>query len=119
MSAVTPIVHAGKPLVHIDFRGCVPGTFAPVIREAQAYLAAQPRGTVLALTNVEDVRFDPATVAEMQRFVTAATPYLKANALVGITGMKAVVFNGIKPFYKVPVQLCPTEDTGKAWLVQQ
>lgn len=119
MPKVNSITHAGKTLVHIDFRGCVPGTFAPVVREAEGVLTAMPKGSAVVLTNVEDVRFDPATVAEMQRFVSNVTPYLKANALVGVTGMKAVVFNGIKPFYKVPVQLCPTEDAAKAWLAAQ
>lgn len=119
MSAVTTLLHAGKQIVHIDFRGCEPGAFAPVIREATAFIVARPLGTVRALTNVEDVRFDASTVLEMKRFVSTVTPHLKANALVGITGMKAIAFNGLRPLYKVPLNLSSTEEEGMDWLAAQ
>lgn len=113
---VTTALHAGKSLLEIDFDGCLPGAFAPVISEAQRAIVASPRASVLALTCLENVRFDPATVVEMQRFASAAMPFLKANALVGITGMKKVVFNGIKPLYKVPVELFDTRAAAREWL---
>jgi hypothetical protein len=119
MNRVTTAVHGGKPILHIDFEGCVPGTFAPVIAEAQRAILSSPRGSVLALTCVENVRFDLGTVAEMQRFATACMPHLKANALVGIAGMKKVVFSGIKPLYRVPVELFDDRDAARDWLASR
>lgn len=109
--------HRGRTLVEIDFNGCTPGAFAPVILEAQRLIQASPKGSVLALTCLEEVRFDPATVLEMERFAASVMPWLKGNALVGITGLKRVVFGGIKPLYKVPVELVDTRPAGRDWLV--
>ncbi|BDG03156.1 hypothetical protein [Anaeromyxobacter oryzae] len=116
---VTLTSHAGKQIVQIDFNGCTPGTFAPIIQDAQRVITASPRGAVLALTLLESVRFDPATVLEMERFVSTVQPYLKANALVGITGMKKVVFNGVKTLYRAPVELFDDATAAKAWLLSR
>lgn len=108
--------HHGKSIVEIDFDGCVPGTYAPRIAQAQARITSCPRGSVLALTRFASSRFDAGTVLEMERFASAVMPYLKANALVGITGMKRVVFNGIKPLYRVPVELFDDDGAAREWL---
>lgn len=119
MSRATAVSHKGRTLVEIDFTGCTPGAFAPVIAEARQVIQAEAQGSVLALTCLEEVRFDPGTVVEMERFAAAVMPWLKANALVGITGMKRVVFGGIKPLYRVPVELFDTRPAGRDWLVSR
>ncbi len=116
MNRVTTVPYLGRPIVQIDFDGCRPGAFAPIIQEATRVICASPQGSVLALTLLRDIRFDPATVLEMQRFVQRVQPFLKANALVGITGLKKVAFTGVKPFYKKPVELFDDADAGMRWL---
>lgn len=116
MANVTTSFHKSKRLVEIDFDGCKPGQFAPVVAEAMKLISASPAGSVLAMTRFENVRFDPATVLEMQRFVSAAQPFLKANALLGITGMKKVVFTGIKSLYRTPVELFDDPGAARDWL---
>lgn len=116
MPNVTTSFHNGKRIVEIDFDGCKPGAYAPVVAQAMKLISASPAGSVLAMTRFENVRFDPATVVEMQRFASAAQPFLKANALVGITGMKKVVFGGIKPLYRIPVELFDEPGAARDWL---
>jgi hypothetical protein len=119
MAHVTTTLHKAKRIVEIDFAGCKPGEFAPVIAQAVKLITASAPGSVLALTRVEDVRFDPSTVMEMQRFLSAVQAHLKANALVGITGMKKVVFGGIKPLYKVPFELFDDPAAARDWLAER
>ncbi len=116
MANVTTTLHKAKRVVEIDFGGCKPGEFGPTIAQAVKLISASPPGSVLALTRFENVRFDPSTVVEMQKFLSAVQPYLKANALVGITGMKKVVFGGIKPLYKIPVELFDEPVAARDWL---
>jgi hypothetical protein len=116
MNRVTTALHSGKPILQLDFDGCVPGSFAPVIAEAQRTIQSAPKGSLLVLTCVENVRFDGGTVVEMQRFAAACMPYLKANAIVGITGMKKVVFGGIRPLYRVPLELFDDRGAARDWL---
>ncbi len=117
MANVTTTMHKGKRIVEIDFDGCKPGAFAPVVAQAMKIISAGVPGSVLAMTRFDNVRFDPGTVLEMQRFVSAAQPFLKANALLGITGLKKVVFGGVKPLYKIPVELFEDAEAAKDWLV--
>ncbi len=116
MASVTTTFHKAKRILEIDFDGCKPGAYAPVVAEAMKIISAAPPGSVLAMTRFENVRFDPATVLEMQRFASAAQRFLKANALVGITGMKKVVFGGVKPLYRVPVELFDDPAAARDWL---
>ena len=116
MANVTTSLHGGKRIVEIDFDGCRPGTFAPIVAQAMKVLSSAAPGSVLAMTRFDNVRFDPATVVEMQRFASASMPYLKANALVGITGMKKVVFQGVKPLYRIPVELFDDPAAARDWL---
>ena len=95
MSKVTTVPYLGRPILQIDFDGCRPGAFAPIIEEAAKIICGSPQGSVLALTLLRDIRFDPGTILEMERFVQRVQPFLKANALVGITGLKKVVFQGV------------------------
>jgi len=119
MPNVTTTLHKGKRIVEIDFDGCKPGAFGPVVAQAMKIISAGLPGSVLAMSRFENVRFDPATVLEMQRFASAAQPYLKANALVGITGMKKVVFGGIKPLYRIPVELFDEPGAARDWLAER
>ncbi len=119
MPNVTTVLHKAKRIVETDFAGCKPGEFGPVIAQAVKVISSYPPGSVLALTRFDDVRFDPSTVMDMQRFLAAAQPYLKANALVGITGMKKVVFGGVKPFYKIPVELFDDPAAARDWLAER
>ena len=116
MSRVTQLTHLGQQVIQIDFTGCEPGEYAPVIAEAEKIILKQPLRSVRALTIVDDVRFDMGTVKEMQQFVSATTPHLKGNAIVGVEGMKKIVCGGSKPFYKVPADLFSDVESAKTWL---
>ncbi len=119
MANVTTSMHNGRRIVEIDFEGCKPGQYAPVVAQAMKIISAGAPGSVLAMTRFDNVRFDPATVLEMQRFASAAMPYLRANALVGVTGMKKVVFGGVKPLYRVPVELFDDPGAARDWLASR
>lgn len=119
MASVKTSFHDGKRIVEIDFGGCRPGAFGPIVEQAMRIISASGAGSVLAMTRFDDVRFDPGTVLEMQRFASAAQPYLKANALVGITGMKRIVFGGVKPLYRTPVELFDDPAAAREWLASR
>jgi hypothetical protein len=118
MSGVSHVTHQGHEIIVIDFKGCEPGTFAPVIAEAERHILKQPLHSVRALTVVSDVRFDMGTVKEMQQFVTTTTPHLKGNAVVGVEGMKKVVWAGVKPFYKTSADIFDDVEAAKDWLTR-
>lgn len=117
MSRVTRLTHKGMPILHIDLSDLKPGEFRPVIDEAIQLLRACPLRSQRVVTDVDRARFDPPTIVEFERLVREGTPYLLANAIVGVTGIRRVAWLGLKPFYKCPAELVDSVDAGKDWLV--
>ncbi len=66
----------------------------------------------------QDVRFDMGTVKEMQHYASTVMPHLARCALVGIDGVKKVVFGGIRPLFTIPVELFGDLESAKDWLAQ-
>ncbi len=118
MPNVTVVSRGATQLLLVDFSTCEPGTFAPVIQEAQRAICRQPLQSVRVVTVFEDVRFDRGTVKEMQQYASTVMPHLKKCALVGIDGMKKVVFGAIKPLFNVPFDLFEDVESAKEWVAQ-
>jgi hypothetical protein len=105
----------GKRIVKIDLHGCGPEQHAEVLAEAERLIrreTASPR----ALTLVGDTYFDGEVVQEWTRFAARVTPLLKASAVVGLTGVKKVIFGGIKAHYKAPLRVFDDPESAKQWL---
>jgi hypothetical protein len=106
----------GKRIVQIDFDGCGPDQYESVLAEAERIIRREQAST--ALTLVGDTHFDPEAVAQLTRFATRVTPLLARSAVVGLTGVKKVIFGGIKEHYRAPVGLFDDPEQAKAWLAQ-
>jgi hypothetical protein len=108
----------GKRIVQIDFSGCAPESYAGVLAEAEEVIRAEPVASVRTLTLVEDTHFDPAAVEELTGFASRVSKHLRGNAMVGVTGVKKVIFGGIRPHYQAPVSLFDDAETAKEWLAR-
>lgn len=115
MSKVEIVQAYGKRIVQIDFNGCGPEQFGSVLAEAERVIRSEPRSP-RALTLVGDTHFAPEAVAELTRFATQVTPLLEASAVVGLTGVKKVIFGGIKEHYHAPLGVFEDAEQAKQWL---
>lgn len=106
----------GKRIVQIDFDGCGPDQYESVLAEAERIIRREQAST--ALTLVGDTHFDPEAVEQLTRFATRVTPLLERSAVVGLTGVKKVIFGGIKEHYRAPVGVFDDPEQAKAWLAQ-
>ncbi len=118
MQRVSVVSRGATQLIVVDFSTCEPGSYAPVVQEAQRFICKQPLRSVRVVTVFEDVRFDMGTVKEMQRYASTVMPHLQKCALVGIDGMKKVVFGGIKPLFTVPFELFDDIESARAWVAK-
>jgi hypothetical protein len=118
MQKITVVPRGAAQVYVVDFSHCDPGMYAPVVQEAQRALCRQPKGSVRVVTVFEDVRFDLSTVKEMQQYASTVMPHLRKCALVGVDGMKKVVFGGIKPLFTIPVQLFDDVESATDWAGQ-
>jgi hypothetical protein len=118
MQKVTVIARGATELVVVDFSGCKPGTYGPVVEQARQTICKKPPRSVRVITVFEDLTFDMGTVKEMQEYASSVMPHLRRCALVGIDGLKKVVFGGIKPLFDIPVELCKDLNAARDWAAQ-
>ena len=87
------IEHRGVRILLLDFSHVMNDEVAlGAIMEAKSVVAAQPRGSLLTLTNVEGSHFDSAIIAALRDLAEHNRPYVRAGAVVGLSGLMRVVF---------------------------
>lgn len=62
---------------------------------AHAAIRREPLGSVRTLTNVTGSHFNKPIVAAMRQLAVDNKPYVRAAAIVGLTGLMKVVYNAI------------------------
>lgn len=117
MSKVEIVQAYGKRIVQIDFDGCGPEQYGAVLAEAERLILQEP-SSPRALTLVGDTHFAPEAVEELTKFATRVTPLLEASAVVGLTGVKKVIFGGIKEHYRAPLGVFEDAEQAKQWLAK-
>lgn len=87
------IEHRGVPILLLDFSSVMNEQAAlAAIAEAKAAVGGQPRDSLLTLTNVAGSHFDSTVVAALRDLVEHNRPFVRASAVVGLTGLMRVVF---------------------------
>lgn len=87
------IEHRGVRILLLDFSNVMDGQQAlGIIAEARNVVAAQARGSLLTLTNVAGSHFDSTVVTALRELAEHNRPYVRAGAVVGLTGLMRVVF---------------------------
>ncbi len=118
MKKVDVVQAYGKRIVQIDFDGCEPDQYGELLAEAERIILQEQPAAARALTLVGDTHFDPEAVEQLTRFATRVTPLLERSAVVGLTGVKKVIFGGIKEHYRAPVGLFDDPEQAKEWLAR-
>ncbi len=118
MKKVDIVQAYGKRIVQIDFDGCGPEQYESLLAEAERIIRREQPSATRALTLVGDTHFDPEAVEQLTRFATRVTPMLERSAVVGLTGVKKVIFGGIKEHYRAPVGVFDDAEQAKEWLAR-
>ena len=92
------IKHSGREILSLDFSGCTAVEVLPVIDEAKKAIRTRPEGSVLTLTNVTDMRFNENVAQHMKEFTAHNKPYVKAAAVIGVLGIKKILFDAAMMF---------------------
>jgi hypothetical protein len=89
------IEHKGCSILMIDFQGCQPPEFLERIRYARSVIGRQPPGSTRTLTNVTKARFNNQVSEAMKEYTSHNKPYVRAAAVVGLSGLQEIVYNVI------------------------
>lgn len=119
MSRIQIVPHKGKQIVYLDFSGCKVVDLLPIIDEAKRTIAKQPKESALVLSNVTDTEISKDTSALMKDFTTHNKPYVKASAIIGVDGLKKIIYNAVQAVSGRHISSFATLDQAKDWLVSQ
>jgi hypothetical protein len=119
MSRVQFITHKGKKILYFDLSSCKIAEISAVVAEAKRAVGSQPPGSVLALTNVTETELSKDSSAVIKDFTAHNKPFVKASAVVGVEGLRKVIYNAAMAFSGRQISAFTTLDQAKDWLAAQ
>ncbi len=119
MGNVKFIEHKGIEILRIDLSHCEMEEIVPILNSAKKLISGRPLKSVLTLTNVTDARYTPALDRTMKEFVVHNKPFVSAGAVVGVEGLRKLIYEAVIKFSGRALHLAADEENAKDWLTQQ
>lgn len=114
------IEHQGKRILLLDYAGARnPEEALRDIRHSMSVVAAQPPGSLLVMTVVRDARYNAAVLQGMKDLAAHNAPYVKASAVVGMSGLHRIAYQAVILFSKRNIKVFDQESEALDWLVTQ
>ena len=89
-----------------------------MIERARSIIHSQPPSSLLTLTSVEGMHFNQKVTDAMKTYAESNRPYVRAAALLGISGLKQIVFNAVKRLSGRNLQAFASSEDAKKWLLK-
>ena len=84
-----------------------------------AFVAAQPRGSVLLLADFSGSKFDKAAIEALKKATVFDRPHIKRSAWVGMESLPKVFYENIKSFSQRALPTFKTREEALDWLVEE
>ncbi len=111
------IRHQEKEILFLDFSNSATDDVLKTIEVAKQLIGTKPEKSLLTLTDVTNARFNEEVGDGMKRFTAYNKPYVKAAAVVGITGLKKIIFGAVMAFSQRKIEAFDDLEAAKRWLV--
>lgn len=119
MPRVNFIDYKRNRILYLDFSECTIEEGSRTMEEARLVIDAQPPASVLVLSNVTRAQYNRETIKKLQEFVLQNRPFVKASAVIGLDGLKKVIFDLITKVAGRHMSVFATKEDAIAWLAQQ
>lgn len=114
------IKHNGKNIIYQNFSGIQTLEEAKLaLTLANKTIATQLKGTVLAISDVTNVLYSAEMVRMASNHAKLDKPYVKAEAIVGLTPMMRMFINPLTQIAGRPFYVAKNLEDAKNWLVKQ
>lgn len=111
------IEHQRKEILLLDFSDSNPDEVLKIIEHAKQVIRKKPEQSVLTLTDVTNARFNEKVGEGMKEFTVHNKPYVRAGAVVGVTGLKKIIFRAVMAFSQRKLEAFDDREEAKLWLV--
>lgn len=90
-----------------------------ILQKARELIDIQAPKSVLLLTNVTNAHYGSKGVEAMKAYAKANTPFVKASAVVGVTGIKRIIYQAIVKMTGRHIAVFDTTEQALDWLAEQ
>ncbi len=120
MNRIQIINYRGKKIFFHDYSTIQSSDdIGEIMKEVKAYIHAQPVSSVYSLASIEGMHFNNTIKDMFNELLKSNKAYVKASAIVGVTGLRQIVFNGIMRISGRDVKAFSSLELAKDWLAQQ
>ena len=119
MERVKFITHKWRQILLVDFSHCSVDEALQIIHEAKEIIRSQPESSMLVLTDVTNGRYNLEVIERLKEFTAGNKPYVRASAVVGLDGLKKVVYNAVIMFSRRKISVFDDIEQAKDWLIHQ
>jgi hypothetical protein len=111
------ISHEKKQILLVDFSNCSAVEVEKIARAVPDYVTAQPRGSVLVLSDFTRASFDQEAIRTMKESAIFDKPYIKKFAWVGAEHVPEAFGDSLKSFSRREFPTFNTRQEALDWLV--
>ncbi len=108
-----------RRILHLNFSRATAEEVLQVIDHAKPIIASQEPSSLLVLTDVTDARFNQEVAARMKEFTAHNKPFIRGSAVLGVTGLKKIIFDAINSFSGRNIRAFDKKDEAIGWLQSQ
>lgn len=116
MKAFEIIPYKGKNIAMVDISNTTTEQVLVALVDAQKKISKMPENSVLIMTDGTNAAYNKDTGAAMKEFLAKNTPYIRASAVVGVEGLKAVLQTTVAMTTKREIASFSTRGEAMDWL---
>ena len=109
--------HDDKRILLVDLSNCTPREAEEITRKVPDYVTAEPRGSVLILTNFAGGSFDRAALRAIKETAVFDKPFVKKSALIGTLSLPREFHDEMESFSRRDFGVFSNRDEALRWLV--
>ena len=117
MERVQFVTHKGHQVLFIDMTGLKEGQCVPVMDQVRKLVTAQPRGSVLTLTDWADCKPGRKDLTRMKEVAVYDRPYVKRAAFINGDHLPKVHQEHLQVFSQRTFAQLPNKQEALDWLV--
>ena len=113
------ITHNDTKILILDFSKAKPEESITLIQKVKGEIRKHPKNSLSIITDVSDMRVNKEITQAMKDFTAHNKPYVKKSCVVGITGIKKVLYSAVIKFSNRDIQLCTNKEEAKQYLAKK
>ncbi len=112
--------HKGKRIFSMDLGTDNVEALKETTSQIEKIFAKEPPKSILSLCNVEGIAIKPESVQILKDFTKHNEPYVKMTAILGVDGLRLIIFNSLLAFTRRKnLVLRTSKDQALDWLASQ